>query len=259
MADKILIVDDDSDLRNELRSMLDAYEVFEASSGNQALKLLDRANEIGLVFLDVMMPGVNGLDALTEIKRKNPNLKTVILTGNSSKDVAIEALKNRADDYIEKPLCVEKIKETVEKFIGRLTAGDNAGGLDLKGKVEKIINFVERNCFKKTGLEEAAKSIYLSPKYLSRIFKQQTGMGFSKYKLKIKIEKSKELLAKTVLNINQVSEKLGYENAESFIRQFKKFTKLTPTEFRKKIKKKKSATKTIKTQKKDKKNKKRYP
>jgi len=238
MADKILIVDDDPDLRNELRGILEDYEVFECSNGKDALKLLDRANEIGLVFLDVMLPGINGLDVLTEIKRKNPALKTVILTGNSSKDIAIEALKNRADDYIEKPLCVEKIREAVEKFIGKAVYENDTSGLDLKGKIEKIKRFVERNCFKKTGLVEAAKSIYLSPKYLSRIFKQQTGVGFSKYKLKIKIEKSKELLAKTVLNINQVSEKLGYENAESFIRQFKKFTKLTPTGFRKKHKRK---------------------
>lgn len=238
MADKILIVDDDEDLRSELASFLDGYEVVEARNGEEALNILKRANEIGLVILDVMMPGINGLDVLTEIKKDNPKLKTVILTGHSSKDVAIEALKNRADDYIEKPIVVDKIKEIVEKF---MEGGeeDEMNPPDLKAKIKKVKSFLERNCYKKTTLEEAARSIYLSPKYLSRVFKEQEGRGFSEYKLGIKIGKSKELLTKTRLNINQISDKLGYENPESFIRQFKKFTKLTPTEFRKKTKKQK--------------------
>ncbi len=237
MADKILVVDDDEDLRRELRSFLEEYEVVEAPDGQAALNILKRANEIGLVILDVMMPGINGLDVLAEIKKTNPDLKTVILTGHSSKDVAIEALKNRADDYIEKPIFIDRIKETVEKFLEK--GGEDP--LDLKGKIEKIKRFIERNCYRKTTLEAAAKSIYLSPKYLSRIFKEQVGMGFSEYKLRVKIARAKELLAKTALNVNQVSDKLAYENTESFIRQFKKFTKQTPTGYRKKIRKKKAS------------------
>jgi len=242
MADKILIVDDDADLRSELRSVLEEYEVIEAPDGQSALNILKRANEIGLVILDVMMPGINGLDVLTEIKKTSPNLKTVILTGHSSKDIAIEALKSRADDYIEKPLFVDRIKETVEKFLEK-GVGPGSLPLDLKGKIEKIKRFIERNCYKKTTLEEAARSIYLSPKYLSRIFKEQAGMGFSEYKLRIKIARAKEFLAKTALNVNQVSDKLAYENTESFIRQFKKFTKLTPTAYRRQALKKKTRAK----------------
>lgn len=245
MADKILIVDDDEDLRSELGSFLEDYGVIGASSGQEALRILSRANEIGLVILDVMMPGINGLDVLTEIKKTNPGLKVVILTGHSSKDVAVEALRNRADDYIEKPVFSDKIKETVEKFL----EGDNGGQypLDLKGKIEKIRRFVERNCYKKTTLQDAAKSIFLSPKYLSRVFKEKAGIGFSEYKLRIKIAKAKDLLVKTAFNVNQISERLGYENTESFIRQFKKFTKLTPAVYRKKSLKKKTSKKKHKT------------
>lgn len=239
MADKILIVDDDEDLRSELASFLDGYPVVEARNGAEALKILKRANEVGLVILDVMMPGINGLDVLTEIKKDNPKLKTVILTGHSSKDVAIEALKNRADDYVEKPIFADKIKEIVEKFMDK-AGEDELHPPDLAAKIEKVKRFMERNCYKKTTLEDAARAVYLSPKYLSRVFKEEAGTGFSEYKLRIKIAKSKEFLAKTSMNVNQISDKLGYENTESFIRQFKKFTKLTPTAFRKKTRKKKA-------------------
>jgi len=231
----ILIVDDDPDLRSELRSILEDYNVIEASSGEEALKLLKRANEVGLVILDIMMSGVNGLDLLPYIKKTDPELKVIILTGHSSKDIAIEALKSHADDYIEKPICVDNIRESVEKMLQPAGKHCDQGVFDLKAKVERVESFVKKNWDKKTGLEDAAKVACLSPKYLSRIFKEQTGTGFSEYKLKIKIAEAKKLLGKSGFNVNQISDKLGYENTESFIRQFKKLTKKTPTEYRNKV------------------------
>lgn len=239
MADKILIVDDDADLRSELCDFLEGYEVVQASSGEEALRLLRRANEIGLVILDVMMPGVSGLDVLTEIKKTDPGLSIVILTGYSSKDVVIEALKGHADDYIEKPISIDKIKDAVERLLETKRGGADINALDLKGRIEKVRRFVEKNCCKKTGLKDAASAVCLSPKYLSRVFKQYTRVGFSEYRLKIKTEKAKELLVKSGYNVNQVAEKLGYENVESFIRQFKKITRYTPAGYRKKASKKK--------------------
>ncbi len=231
MTDKILIVDDDAQLREELKELLSEYEVFEASDGRLALEMLRRANEIGVVILDVMMPGLSGLDILAEIKKLEPGLTTIILTGHGSKDVAIEALRSRADNFLEKPVDPQALKEIVDKALEATKSGTDEP-LGTQEKVEKVLRFIERNCFKKTTLTEAARAVYLSPKYLSRIFKERTGMGFSKYRLKIKTERAKELLRKGGYNVGQISDKLGYENIESFIRQFKKITGYTPTEYR---------------------------
>ena len=234
MTGKILIVDDDADFREELRDYLEGYEIIEASCGMEALKLLKRANEISVVILDVMMPGLTGTEILGRIKKIDPNLGIIILTGHSSKDVAIEALKGHADDYIEKPIDINKIKEVIDRLLaGR--AGEGATDVvDTKGKILRIKHFIERNCYKKINLKDAAEFICLSPKYISRVFRKTAGMGFSEYKLKVKIGKARELLVKSGYNVNQISDKLGYENAESFIRQFKKFTGSTPAVYRKK-------------------------
>jgi two-component system, response regulator YesN len=239
MAEKILIVDDDAEFREELRDYLEGYEVIEVSGGMEALKLLKQANEIGVVVLDVMMPGLTGTDALGEIKKIDPDLGIIIMTGHSSKDVVIEALKGHADDYIEKPADIGKIKETIDKLLARRVQAGAIDITDSQGKIEKVKYFIERNSFKKTTLKDAAQSVCLSPKYLSRLFKEKSGMGFNEYRLGIKIAKSKELLKKSGLNVNQVSDKLGYENTESFIRQFKKITRCTPAEYRRKVLKKK--------------------
>jgi len=233
MPNTLLIVDDDKDFREEFKDFLYGYDVKEASNGREALELLRRANTVDLVILDVHMPGLGGIDVLTEMKKTDPGLGIIILTGYSSKDVAIEALKGHADDYIEKPLDPVKTRKIIERVLEATAGGGDINTSDLRSKIEKVKRFVERNCFKKTTLEDAAKAICLSPKYLSRVFKEQMHISFSQFKLGIKIDKSKKLLRQAGYNINQISEKLGYENAESFIRQFKKFTGTTPTGYRK--------------------------
>lgn len=233
MPDKILLVDDDYDFRIELKDALEGYQISDASSGQEALRILKRANDIGVVVLDVMMPGLSGLDVLAELKKTDPQLGIIILTGHSSKDVAIEALKARADDYAEKPVDITQLKETIDRLLETRQGKGKIETGDIKGKIEKVRQFVEQNCFKKISLKEAAETVCLSPKYLSRIFKEHAKIGFSDFKLRIKIGKAKELLKKSANNINQISDKLGYENTESFIRQFKKLTGKTPCEFRK--------------------------
>ena len=247
MPYNILLVDDDREFREEFRDYLEDYQVIEACNGEEALKLLKKPNVIDLVILDVMMPGLRGTEVLKEMRKTDPHLGIIILTGYSSEDVAIEALKGRADDYIQKPVDIDKAKEIIERLLETKRGEGDIDIVDIKGKIERVKHFVERNYHKKVCLKDAAQAVYLSPKYLSRIFKQSTGKSFSEYKLKIKTEKAKELLSKTGYNVNQLAEKLGYENAESFIRLFRRFAGYTPTEYRKKFKKDKILLKRIKT------------
>ena len=235
VASKILLVDDDDVFRSEFKDCFHDYGIKEASSGQDALNMLKKPNEIDLIILDVRMPGLNGIEVLERIKQIAPDVYTIISTGYSSKDVAIEALKGRADNYLEKPFDPDRVKEIIEEVLDSKQAQEVESTDGMKAKVEKIKRFAERNCFKKISLSDASQVVCLSPKYLSRIFKQYCGKGFSEFRLGIKIEKAKELLTRSACNIDQISDKLGYQNTESFIRQFKKFTRRTPTEYRKKI------------------------
>ncbi len=234
MRSKVLIVDDDAILRSELRDFLEGEEVIEAESGEGALNLLKRINNIGVVVLDVMMKGMSGLDVLAVIKKNNPDLCVIIVTGTSSKDTAIEALKGHADDYLEKPLDVQKLKDIVERFLD----GESLNGLSkngIKSKIQRTKDFVVKNSCKKILLHDIATLVSLSPKYLSRVFKLREGINFSDYRLNVQMAKAKRLLVDLDYNIYQVAEALGYENSESFSRQFKRIFALTPTAYRNKI------------------------
>ncbi|MDD2772421.1 MAG: response regulator [Elusimicrobiales bacterium] len=232
MRDKILLVDDDNELRSEFCDCFDEYDIVEAARGEDALALLKKPNEIGLVVLDFKMPGMDGLTVLEHIKRLDPEKRVVMITGYSSKDVAIKALRGKADNYIEKPFDVEKTRAILESELSAKRGDGDLDSMDKERKVKRVKEFIERNCFKKVTLADAAGAVCLSPKYLSRIFRECAGTGFNDYKLGVKMREAGTLLSGTGLTVEQISAKLGYENAESFIRQFKKIAGSTPSRYR---------------------------
>ncbi len=232
MSYKILVVDDDHAFREELGICLEDYAIVEAGNGDEALGILSRPNEIDLVILDVKLPGLPGTEILTRIKRRQPDLGVIMLTGHSSKDVAIASLKGDADDYIEKPVEAEKLLASIYRLLHESGSPGTPYSPDADGKIEHIKDFLEKNYDKRVTLREAAGLVFLSPKYLSRLFKQKTGVGFNQYRLDKKMERAKQILAETGLTVNEISYRLGYQNMESFIRMFKKSTGMTPTEYR---------------------------
>ena len=232
MSYQILIVDDDVDFRAELSDYLHGYHVLEASCGEEALRLIRKPHAIDLVMLDVVMPGTNGIEVLKEMKRMIPDLGVIILTGKDSKDVIIDALRGNADDFLEKPMDLHRLAEAIENVLKKKTEGFDSDALGKNHKMERVKAFVDRNYDKMVSLNDVAAEVYLSPKYLSRVFKKEVGMGFKDYQLKIRIQKAQTLLKNPEYTIHQISAKVGYKNLESFIRLFKKNMGMTPTVYR---------------------------
>ena len=238
MAYQILVVDDDADFREELRYCLDGYTVIEAANGPEALAILKKPNAIDLVILDAVMPQMSGTEVLREIKKIKPLLAIIMLTGQSSKDIAIDALKGRADDYIEKPINVVKFLETIQGIIASKAIKGFASARGIHAKIEQSKQFIERNFDKKITLEDMAGQVCLSSKYFSRIFKEITGQGFNEYRLSVKTAQACELLKNSDYTVTEIATRLGYQNLESFIRMFEKMVKLSPTQYRHKNQKK---------------------
>src|SRR5437764_8452840 len=116
---RILIVDDEEVLRDVLDAVLrrEGFDVVMAASGEQALAVLDDDDAIDLVILDIMLPGISGIDTLRAMRISNPNLPVLIITAFSSIDGAIEAMKHGAFHYIPKPFKNEEVVLTVNKAL----------------------------------------------------------------------------------------------------------------------------------------------
>ena len=86
----------------------EGYDVLEASSGPEGVALVEREPP-DLVFLDIKMPGMDGLEALQRIRATNEALPVVIISGHGTVSTAVEATKAGAFDFIEKPLATERV------------------------------------------------------------------------------------------------------------------------------------------------------
>jgi two-component system chemotaxis response regulator CheY len=114
---KILIVDDNDLMRTLLRGILrsEHYQVIgEARNGLLALEFIERTKP-DIVFLDVMMPEMGGLEALQNIKKKYPQIVVVMITGNPSVENVQESIQGGAGGFIVKPFNSGKVLETLKR------------------------------------------------------------------------------------------------------------------------------------------------
>jgi two-component system response regulator PilR (NtrC family) len=115
---KLLIIDDEEVLRDVLEAVLrrEGFDVVTAASGEEGLATIDQ-DEIDLVILDIMLPGMSGMETMRSIKESNPGTPVIIITAFSSIDGAIEAMKHGAFHYIPKPFKNEEVVITVNKAL----------------------------------------------------------------------------------------------------------------------------------------------
>lgn len=123
MKARILVVDDEAEIRRSVRMILEyeGYDMQEASSAPEALALIER-DPPALVFLDIKMPGMDGLEGLQKIRQLDDALPVVIISGHATVSTAVEATKLGAFDFIEKPLASERVLVTIRNALdqGRL-------------------------------------------------------------------------------------------------------------------------------------------
>jgi DNA-binding NtrC family response regulator len=116
--ERILVVDDEEQMRDLLAKVLErkGYQVSVCGDGTEALALLEM-EPADLVVTDVRMPGLNGIEALRAIKELNPDIVVIIMTAFGSIDQAVQAVKDGAYDYINKPFKIEEMLLTIEKAL----------------------------------------------------------------------------------------------------------------------------------------------
>ena len=182
MFPSVLIVDDEKSILKSLGGLLsdEGFEVLTASNGYEALKVIEREAP-DLVLLDIWMPGIDGLDTLQEIKKDNPYVQVIMITGHGTVETAVKATKFGAFDFIEKPLSIDKVivainnalnfrrleeenrylrKKTLEK---NSISGESAPILELKKHIAMVApteSWILINGENGTGKELVARTIH---------------------------------------------------------------------------------------------------
>jgi len=113
----VLVVDDESAILESLRAILeDDFEVFSASSGSDALRIV-REKVPTLVFLDIRFPEEDGMEILTTIKQLSPHTKVIMETGYPDMDSALRSIELGACDYLTKPFGPKEVESSLEAVL----------------------------------------------------------------------------------------------------------------------------------------------
>ncbi|MGL5259374.1 MAG: response regulator transcription factor [Lachnospiraceae bacterium] len=246
----LLIVEDENLVRRGIKTLVDyktlgINEIFEAENGKIALELFEKET-IHLIFADINMPKMNGLDFSKKVKELDPTVKIALITGYDYFEYALTALKIGIDDYILKPISKDDVTELLIKLIEKRKEADGISSIQKSAELLTQNSSIEEVGFKKTVIDEIRKNINnttfslstladltgYNTTYLSTLFKKNFGMNFRDYLLDTRLEHAKILLLSSSMKNYEISQAIGIEDANYFSACFKRKFGVTVSEFR---------------------------
>ena len=131
MAFKILILEDEASIRTFVKINLErsGFEVIEAETGEEALIKFDTNKNIGIAVLDVMLPGIDGLEVCKELRKRSENIGIIMFTARSQELDKVMALDLGADDYLTKPFSPMELTARVNALLRRVEKKENTEDL----------------------------------------------------------------------------------------------------------------------------------
>jgi signal transduction histidine kinase/ligand-binding sensor domain-containing protein/DNA-binding response OmpR family regulator len=248
----ILIVEDNMELREYLKFELKStYKVFEASNGKKGLEIAKK-NKPDVIIADVMMPEMDGFQMTRLLKsdKSTLNIPIIMLTAKVGESDRIHGIDTGADIYLKKPFSIDLLQTHLRQLIKSkerfyeayfnsldLEINDTGGN---KKILADVINVIIENLSKEDlCVQDIADELALSRSKLYRKIKELTGKSANEMIRKMRLEKSKELLAITEMTIGEICFKVGFSSPSYYTKRFKEYTGLLPKEYRLRNKEKK--------------------
>lgn len=253
---RILLADDEMIERRVLLKKLksryqEECEFYEAENGREVLSIYEE-KQIQIMLLDIEMPGITGIQAAEEIRKKDPNVCIIFLTAYDDFSYAKKAVSVHALDYLLKP-CDEKelllVVDAAIDYTERLNAAggrnvplpeiprmeqDNAEGEEEdRSTLHRLMqDYIEQHYMEDISVQDIAGEMHYSEAYFCKLFKQYFGQNFISYLSEYRIRRAKAELRKQNANIKDIGRAVGYPDSNYFAKVFKRITGQSPTEYR---------------------------
>ena len=236
---QLIIVDDEEKIVDGIANLFPWNEIgFEVvgkfQTAKEVLEYVKR-KRVDVVMSDVEMPDMNGMELCSKIHEIS-NVKFVFFSSHQNYEYFRSAIKQKAFDYLLKPIKYDELLSCFEKIKEILQEEQKIEEPEPKSYYEQIVSEVKaylEEHYKDASLEVAAKRVNLSSSYLSKIFKEKSGVGFADYLLKVRMEKACRMLEDIQYKSYDIAYYVGYDNPKNFSRAFKSFYNISPTDYRK--------------------------
>lgn len=255
---RILIVEDEPYERLALASFIRQAGhkiVGEAATAREGIALASLHNP-QLAFIDIRLPGgVDGLDCAKGILEKAPETVLVILTAYADFNYAHRALELGVFSYMLKPVSPEAIKQKVAEVEQKLkmkwpkknaplsTANifpfSQIPSPDLtewEKPITEVKAYIEKHYREPLKIDDLAPMVFLSPAYLTRLFRQRVGFSLKQYLQIVRLSAAAKALLNSDASVKLISRSVGYKDANYFSVAFHKYFGLTPSAYREKYK-----------------------
>lgn len=248
----ILIVDDEPRTRLGIQKTLAVWSagsrrVEAAASAVEALDWV-RANPVHVLITDIRMPEVDGLQMLETLARRGPLPVVIVISGYAEFDYAKKALRLGVFDYLLKPIDKSILIETVQKALERCDGKERLDAMEkivdpllleasreearYGAAIKEAVRYISNHLQENISMKQVAEQLHLNASYFSVLFKEQTGMTFSEYVKRRRLQSAKELLLTTRMPVWEIAENVGYQTAKYFIKVFKDAEGVSPSQYR---------------------------
>lgn len=218
---------------------IDAYVVGTANNGLMAKEEIERFKP-DVVFADIRMPGLSGLELLQEIPKVSPDSKVVIISGYAEFSYAQEAVQHHAFDYLLKPIKEEDLSRVMTSLLSEMDDGEASDEMEdgerppaYDRMIDNVISEIREHYMEDISLTSLSAKYNISMGHLSKMIKESLSVNFSDYIASLRIQRAKELLRDDRLSIQEIAEIVGYNDYFYFTKVFKRVEGISPSKYRK--------------------------
>lgn len=243
---KSLIIDDEKPVHRVIHALghwfdLDISAPESAYDGRAGLSTM-RELRPDIVFLDMQMPILNGVEFLKAATPEFSKTKFIVVSGYDEFTYAKVAIQYRVLDYLLKPIVESELNAALQKARDLLDAEHHisrnsvpqAPDISTEMLAQAVKDYLDKNYSKDVHLSELADRFHFSKEYISKLFKGKYDAGIYEYVLNLRMTRAKELLLDESLQVQTISERLGYKDNNYFSKAFRTFYGISPSEFKEK-------------------------
>ncbi len=265
----MLVVDDSEIERDGIRFLVEKYrmplKLFEAEDGEKALDVLRCERDIDILFSDIKMPHMDGLQLCNSARNLYPGLHIIICSAYGEFEYARKALAFKASSYLLRPVHIDEFQKTMAHVIEECTLerelADRMGSLlgapqglseltePLSDTVlrliarmraphqrdsfaDTVLRFIDGHYAENLAVSDIACAAHVSPGHLCREFRKETGVSLMQFLQQFRLERAKDMLLNTDEKVHDIARLTGFQSATYFGAVFKRQMHMTPNAYR---------------------------